>query len=211
MAGMQEKKGEDRRGLFLVVDGVDGCGKTSQATLLCESLGVPPTLHLREPGSTALGEGLRSLLLDPAQRIEPASEVLMFAAARRQMLEELVAPALDGGQDVVCERFHPSTFAYQAVAGELDDEQVLTLLRTWAGSPRPDLVLLLELDVAEAARRRGDATDRIEAKGLGYQRRVAEGYRRYAELDPSAVLIDGGGSVEQVHARILAEVERVRN
>lgn len=207
---MGEAEGENRRGTFFVVDGIDGCGKTSQAVLLCESLGAGAALHLREPGSTALGEGLRALLLDRQQRIEPAVEVLMFAAARRQMLEELVAPALARGEHVVCERFHPSTYAYQAVAGDLDGDQVLELLRTWAGAPRPDLVLLLEVDVAEAARRRGAATDRIEAKGLEYQRCVAQGYRRYAELDPAAVLVDGSGSAADVHARILEEVERVR-
>jgi dTMP kinase len=198
------------RGLFLVVDGIDGCGKSSQAGLLVERLGVEPGLHLREPGSTALGERLRGLLLGRELEIEPAVETLLFAAARRQMLDELVAPALARGATVVCERFHPSTFAYQAVAGELDESRVLELLHGWAGAPRPDLILLLDLEVELAARRRGAATDRIEAKGLEFQRRVAEGYRRYAELDPTVVLVDARGSREEVHARVLAEVRRVR-
>ncbi|MCL4158697.1 UNVERIFIED_CONTAM: hypothetical protein GTU68_000529, partial [Idotea baltica] len=113
---LEHREQERRRGLFLVVDGVDGCGKTTQAGLLAEHLGVDPGLHLREPGSTELGEALRALLLDHQYLIEPAVETLMFAAARRQMLDELVEPALAAGKTVVCERFHPSTFSYQAIA-----------------------------------------------------------------------------------------------
>ncbi len=211
MGAMLEHRNQERRGLFLVVDGVDGCGKTTQAGRLAERLGVEPELHLREPGSTALGEALRALLLDRRYQIEPAVETLMFAAARRQMLDELVEPALAAGKTVVCERFHPSTFAYQAVAGSLAPEAVMGLLQDWAGAPQPDMILLLDMDVDEAAKRRGAATDRIEAKGLDFQRRVAEGYRAYAELDPRAILIDGNQTPDVVHAAILQEVQRVRS
>ena len=197
------------RGRFIVIDGVDGCGKSTQAELLAQALGVPSRLHLREPGSTRVGERLRELLLSRELTLGPAVETLLFAAARRQMLDELVAPALARGEDVVCERFNPSTYAYQAVAGDLDEELVLGLLSTWANSPRPDLVLLLDLDVDEAAARRGAATDRIEDKGLEFQRRVAAGYRRYAEHFPEAVLIPASGSAEEVHAAVMAEVTRV--
>jgi dTMP kinase len=209
MGTMLEHRDQERRGLFLVVDGVDGCGKTTQAGLLANHLGVESQLHLREPGSTELGEALRALLLDHRFQIEPAVETLMFAAARRQMLEELVEPALAAGKTVVCERFHPSTFSYQAIAGSLEPDAVLELLREWAGAPVPDLILLLDIDVAKAAERRGAATDRIEAKGLEYQSRVAEGYRTYAELDPVAVLIDGDQDPSAVHSDILQEVQRV--
>jgi len=206
---MQESNAERRTGLFLVVDGVDGCGKTTQARRLADALGVPEELRLREPGSTAVGERLRELLLSREHHIEPAVETLLFAAARRQMLDELVAPALAAGRTVVCERFHPSTYAYQAVAGELEEEAVLGLLHGWAGDPVPDLLFLLDVDVEEAARRRGAASDRIEAKGVEFQRRVAEGYRRYAERDPAARLIDGSGSEDEVHERLIREVAHV--
>lgn len=194
-----------------MVDGVDGCGKTTQAARLADSLAVAPDLRLREPGSTTLGEGLRALLLSREYEIDAGVETLMFAAARRQMLTELVEPALCRGETVVCERFHPSTYAYQSVAGELDEDAVLGLLSGWAGTPKPDLILLLDLDVEEAARRRGAATDRIEAKGLEFQRRVAEGYRKYAQLDPLAVVIDGSASPDEVHKAMLQEVRRVQN
>ena len=131
-----------RRGFFVVLDGVDGCGKSTQAKLLVDSLGagdVDAPLHLREPGSTRAGEGIRRLLLSGEVELLPAAETLLFTAARRQMLEELVAPALAAGRDVVCERFHPSTFAYQAVGGGLDEDEVWTLLEGWAGRPVPDL------------------------------------------------------------------------
>ncbi len=203
----------DARGRFLVLDGIDGCGKSTQARLLVQGLTVPggeAPLHMREPGSTGAGERIRAILLETGVTLGAASEALLFAAARRQMLDELVRPAVDAGRDVVCERFHASTFAYQAVAGDLDEEEVLALLSTWAGRPSPDLIILLDIDVEEAALRRGAPSDRIEAKGLDFQRRVAQGYRRYAERDSSAVLVDGRGGAEEVHERVLVEVSHVR-
>ena len=192
------------RGRFLVIDGVDGCGKSTQAGLLAERLDA---LHLREPGSTAVGERVRALLLDRDLTMGAEVETLLFASARRQMLDELVEPALAGGRDVVCERFHPSTFAYQAVAGGLDPDAVLELLRTWAGTPEPDLLVVLETSVDRAAERRGEATDRIEDKGLRFQRRVAEGYRLYAELDARVRVVDGSRTVEEVAAEIAELVD----
>ena len=200
------------RGRFVVLDGIDGCGKSTQAARLVEAWrradALAPPLHLREPGSTALGERLRSLLLDPSLEISAAVETLLFAAARRAMLDELVEPALAAGRDVVCERFHPSTFAYQAVAGGVEGSGVLELLARWAGSPRPDLVILLDLPVVESLRRRAEGGDRIEARGRAFRARVAEGYRRYAELSPGVRVIDGRGSADEVAARVLAEVRR---
>jgi len=206
---MVEGEQQSARGRFFVVDGIDGCGKTTQAELLARELGVKEGLRLREPGSTPLGEELRRLLLHREWDIHPASEVLLFAAARRQLLEHVVRPALERGETVVCERFNPSTYAYQAVAGELDPEAVLRLLEGWCGEPAPDLILVLDLEVDEAAARRGEATDRIEAKGLDFQRRVAEGYRRYAAESPRAVRIEASGEVGAVHAAVMAEVARV--
>jgi dTMP kinase len=194
------------RGRFLILDGVDGCGKTTQAGLLATRLGA---LHLREPGSTSVGEKLRELLLDPEVSMGAGCETLLFAAARRQMLEEIVEPALATGKDVVCERYHSSTFAYQAVAGDLGEQEVLGLLRHWAGAPTPECVVILELDVDQAAARRAErgAEDRIEARGLEYQRRVAQGYRRYAELNDHVALVCATGTPEEVSLRVWSAVQ----
>ena len=202
-----------RRGRFIVLDGIDGCGKTTQARRLVERLaheGGAEPLHLREPGSTPVGEGLRALLLSREHALDPGTEALMLAASRRALLLDLVAPALEQGRDVVCERFHPSTFAYQAEAGGLDGDAVLELLRTWAGRPEPDLVVVIDADPRTAAARRGAATDRIEDKGLSFQERVARGYRRYAERVPGTVVVDGGRSADAVAEEIAREVSRVR-
>jgi dTMP kinase len=205
--------------MFVVLDGIDGCGKTTQATRLAKSLAAVTrreTLHLREPGSTRLGESLRAILLEPGRVLSPAVEALLFAAARRQMLDEVVVPALARGAQVVVERFHSSTFAYQGCAGGLGGEVVLDLLERFAGAPRPDLVLILDLpaEIANGRRSRENqsspraASDRIEGKGLEFQRRVAEGFRRYAKLAPNTRLLDASPSEDEVAEKVLAEVRR---
>jgi len=198
------------RGRFYVLDGLDGCGKSTQAARLVTALGSGaqgPVLHLREPGSTAAGERIRSLLLDPEPALAPAAQVLLFAAARRQMLEELVAPALAAGRDVVCERFHPSTVAYQGAALGVGEERVLALLEEWAGEPAPDLTVILDLDPDEARARRG-TRDRFEAERPDFHRKVAESYRRTAARSERAVLVSARGTPDEVAARILREVKR---
>lgn len=200
------------RAVFVVLDGVDGCGKSTQAKRLCEALAresaVPP-LHVREPGSTQVGEALRQILLSREHaHLTPRVETLLFAAARAQTLAELVAPALAAGRHVVCERFHPSTFAYQAVAGGLPEQLVLDLLREWAGSPRPDLEIVLDIAPEAASSRRRGSSDRIEDKGLEFQRRVAQGYRRYKELVPATIVLDGARAEDAVARDVLAEVQR---
>jgi dTMP kinase len=201
------------RGRFLVLDGVDGCGKSTQARLLVEALQrtrPAEPLHLREPGSTGGGERIRRVLLEPGVELSSATEALLFAAARRQMLDELVAPALAAGRDVVCERFHPATYAYQAHAGGLDEDELLELLDRWAGEPVPDRIWILDVDVEEAFRRRGEDRDRIESRGLDYQRRVAQGFRCYAARFENVRVLDAGGTVEEVFEEIWSEVRDAR-
>lgn len=212
---MSEPKHSERargeRPLFVVLDGVDGCGKTTQASRLVarlRSTSGRPVLHLREPGGAALSERLRELVLSRAFEIEAGVELLLFAAARRQMLRELVAPALERGEHVVCERFHASTFAYQAVAGGLPEADVLALLTRWASDPSPTHVIVIDVDPAAASLRRASASDRIEDKGLEFQRLVARGYRRYAELTRGVALVDGARSEAEVAEAIWREVRR---
>lgn len=195
---------------FLVLDGIDGCGKSTQAARLARRVAAEwggEVLTLREPGGTVAGERIRTLLLDPEPALAPHAQVLLFAAARRQMLEERVAPALARGAHVVCERFHASTFAYQGEAGGVGGQRVLELLRTWAGAPAPDLELILDLDPERAAPRRG-ASDRFESREADFHRRVAEGYRRYATQVERAVRVSAGGTEDEVAERIWKEVLR---
>lgn len=198
------------RGRFFVLDGVDGCGKSTQARALCERLArvrPQPPLHLREPGSTPAGERIREVVLDSKLALGAASQALLLAAARRQTLDELVTPALLQGRDVVCERFHPSTFAYQGIAGELGGELVLELLSAWAGRPEPDLVLLLDLPLERALERRAGG-DRFESEDEAFQRRVSDGYRMYAEGVAGTVVVPADGDVERVAERVWKEVQR---
>ncbi len=201
--------------VFAVLDGMDGCGKTTQAARLVEGLarlrgdGAQAPLHLREPGSTVAGERIRGLVLDPEVELGPGALALLFAAARRETLEQLVAPAIAQGRDVVIERFHASTFAYQGGAGVSDDD-LLELLHGWAGDPRPTVELVLEIapedSFARAMARDGGGSDRFESRGLEFQRRVAAGMHRYVERAPLAVGIDGHGTEDEVAARVLAAV-----
>jgi dTMP kinase len=198
------------RGRFLVLDGIDGSGKSTQAALLVESLRARgrEVVHLREPGSTAFGESVRVLLLAREQAIDPGAEALLFCAARRQMLLERVAPELARGAWIVCERFHGSTLAYQGVAGGVGFERVAGLLDAWAAEPRPDLVLVLDLAPSSVAARQKRVADRFEARGLAYQELVAKGFQLYAERGaaarPSTLAAAGRG--RRAHPR---EVDRV--
>ncbi len=201
----------ERLGRFIVLDGIDGCGKTTQAERLVAELereGRRPR-HVREPGTSRVAERIRALLLQPEMPITAKAETLLFAAARTQSLYEVVAPALRAGQDVVCERFHPSTYAYQAIAGGEDPERVRALLEEWAGDPAPDLVVVFDVEPESAAARRGGDRDRIELKGLAFQKEVARGYREWVALDPRAVLVDANRAPELVFADVWAEVARV--
>ncbi len=199
------------RSLFVVLDGIDGCGKSTQAERLTARLAQEsgrPVHHLREPGSTRIGEGVRALVLGREYAPTARVETLLFTAARAQTLAELVQPALARGEHVVCERFHPSTFAYQAVAGGLPEADVLDLLERWAGHPAPTHIVLLELSADAARARRAGATDRIEDHGLEFQRRVAAGYARYAELVPGVARVDAARAPEQVAEDVWQEVAR---
>jgi dTMP kinase len=138
------------------------------------------------------------VFLSRRHELSAGVEALLVTAARRQMLERVVGPAVAAGRDVVCERFHSSTVAYQGVAGELGVREVEALLDGWAPEPAPELVVVLDVDAEDAARRRGAARDRVEDRGLEYQARVAEGFRAYAHAHAHAVLVDGSRSPEDV-------------
>jgi dTMP kinase len=201
--------------LYVQVDGADGCGKSSQATALAEWLRsrACTVLHVREPGSTPVGEALRQLLLAPATgHLQPVTEALLFAAARAELVAQQIAPALARGECVVAERGYLSTLVYQALAADpgLEVDWVFDLTRRVHGPSLPDLVLVLDVaaDVA-AARRSNRRQDRIESRPFAYHERVRAGYQRAVALEPRARLVDANRPFDAVQADLRAAVARL--
>jgi dTMP kinase len=193
--------------VFITLEGIDRSGKTTQAAMLAEALG-PDTLLLREPGGTTAGERIRELIKDPGLELAPGTELLLFNAARAQLVNEVVSPALDEGRDVVCDRFIDSTVAYQGVARGLGVERVEQLAGLVVGTCVPDLTVLLRIEPERAFYRQTEIDDRFEAEGLDFQRQVAEAYEELARRHPERiVVVDAGGAPESVHAAVLGLVE----
>lgn len=187
---------------FIVLEGGEAVGKSTQAALLAEHLGAVLT---REPGGTAIGEALRRLLLDTSAGAPvPRAETLLLLAARAQHVAEVIEPALARGSDVVCDRYSGSTLAYQGYGRGLDLGE-LDQLDRWARADRaPDLVVLLDVPVDVARRRRqGGGGDRFEAEGDDFRERVRSGFCQLAAADPERWrVVDGSGGVDEVAAAV---------
>ena len=200
------------RGRFIVFEGGEGSGKSTQAAMLATHLGAALT---HEPGGTELGARLREVLLAPVEAPERAplddrAEALLMAADRAQHVAEVIEPALVAGRDVVCDRYIGSTIAYQGYGRRLDIDIVRAVSGWAAGGLWPDLVVLLVVPDDVAASRLGGASDRIEAAGDDFHGRVARGFAEQAEDEPDTwVVVDGSGSVDDVHERVLDAVEDV--
>jgi dTMP kinase len=194
--------------VFISFEGLDGCGKTTQAALLAETAaaGGREVVSVREPGGTAPGERIRSLLLDPGLRIDPWAEALLYAAARAQLVADVIRPALARGATVIADRFVDSSLAYQGCARGLGVDQVLEVNRVATSGLLPDRTVLLVLGTAEAAGRRGEP-DRIEAEGSSFHRRVAEGFDAAARRFPDRIaVVDASGTPEQFAERVRVAV-----
>ena len=195
-------------GLFLVFEGIDGCGKSTQARRLAEALakkGRDP-LHLREPGGTWLGEELRKLLLAPESRIGSLAEALLYMAARAQLVSERIASERKT-RVVLLERYYYSTVAYQGHGLQLDAARLEALGQWVIDGAEPDRVLLLDLDAREARGRIRRGEDRIEQRGEDFFARVRRGYLAQAATRPKLFrVIDASGTPDAVHARVLEAV-----
>lgn len=200
------------RGLFITVEGIDGCGKSTQARLIAAALEAAghDVLRLREPGGVKISERIRAILLDPANaEMGDVCELLLYEAARAQLVHQVIRPALAAGKTVVCDRFYDSTTAYQAFADGLDRNMVSQANELAVDGCRPDLTLVFDLPVEDALRRRSgrEAEDRLELKGLEFQERVAAGFRAVAADEPDRVkLIDAGESIAEVFSGVAAEL-----
>lgn len=195
--------------MFVTLEGVDGAGKSTQAKLLADALG-PETLLLREPGGTQAGERLREILKDAAVELTPRAELMLFCAARAELVERVIAPSLAAGKSVVCDRFVDSTVAYQGGARGIDPALVTALNEAAVGDCMPDRTILLRSDPKLAADRALDRcespiSDRFESEGAAFQERIGAEFDRIAASEPDRfVVVDAEGSVEEVHARVLA-------
>ncbi|WEF23073.1 dTMP kinase [Paracoccus sp. S3-43] len=196
--------------MFISFDGIDGCGKSTQARLLADALRAEgrAVVLTREPGGSPGAEEIRRLLVEGAgERWSAETECLLFTAARRDHLERTIRPALAEGKTVITDRFADSTRVYQGAArGDL--RAFVDRMHDLAIGVDPDLTFVIDLDPATALGRghaRGGAEDRFESLGLDFQRRLAQGFRALAQEFPTRVrLIDGSGGADEVAARVRA-------
>jgi dTMP kinase len=203
---------------FITFEGIEGCGKTTQIRLLADWLKSRqwPLTLTREPGGCPIADQIRAILLTPqSQALVPRAELLLYAAARAQHVDEVVRPALQAGRIVLCDRYTDATLAYQGGGRGLDRQLITELNLLASGGLTPDLTLLLDLPVeiglGRADRRNQQSAageGRFEQESLDFHRRVQDAYRHQAEAEPARFgLIDANGSVDQVRQRIVAAVE----
>lgn len=191
-------------GLFIVFEGGEGSGKSTQAAALAQRIGA---LLTRQPGGTALGGALRELLLDPANHhMAPKTEALLMAADRAQHEAELIGPTLEAGTHVVCDRYIGSSIAYQGVGRNLGVDEI-ERISMWAVHERvPDVVVLLDVSEATAMSRLDRPLDRVELAGPEFHEAIRAAYRRLAANDDRWVSVDGNSDIATVQERVWNEV-----
>jgi dTMP kinase len=209
------------KGVFITFEGIEGSGKSTQAVLLAKYL----TMHAkavtltREPGGTAAGDQIRKILLDPANKaLAPRAELLLYAAARAQHLEELIRPELKAGKIVLCDRFSDATLAYQGYGRGLDEEMIRALDGMVTAGLRPDLTVLLDIEAAAGlARARGrnssrglEAEARFENEELAFHERVRQGYLALAKQEPGRFrVIDAARTPEEIQSGIRKIIDEI--
>jgi dTMP kinase len=201
--------------LFITFEGPEGCGKTTQMHLLAPWLREQgfQVLTTREPGGTPIGDQIRTILLDPAQvEMHPATEFLLFSAARAQHVLQVIRPHLASGGVVLCDRFSDSSLAYQGYGHEQDLEQMNGISRYATGGLMPDVTLYLDVPVEVGLQRKlkgtGDVWDRMEQKEVSFHQRVRSGYLAMAAQEPARwIVVDATGDVEEVQAAVRKRIQ----
>jgi dTMP kinase len=199
-------------GTFLSLDGLDGCGKSTQSRLLVDWLRAQgrTVTTCADPGGTALGTLLRRILLAEKEQIGVAAEALLFMASRAQLVAEVIRPALERGEVVVSDRFLLANVVYQGHAGGLDPALLWEAGRLSTAGLDPDLTIVLDLPETLASARRERPADRVESRDADYHRRVREGFLTEAKRRPERIkVLDASQPVEQVQEQIRKEVARV--
>ncbi|HEV7918932.1 MAG TPA: dTMP kinase [Solirubrobacterales bacterium] len=189
-------------GVFISFEGIDRSGKSTQAALLAEALGERAIL-VREPGGTVLSERVREILKDPSVPLAPRAEALLFAAARADLVANVVRPALADGKIVIADRFVDSSLAYQGVARGLGVGEI-ERINEWATDDLlPDRTFLIEIDPQRAAARGVEENDRFEDEGIEFQRKIAGAYEMLADRAPQRIVrVDGDRDVQEVSADV---------
>ncbi|MCK4857792.1 MAG: dTMP kinase [candidate division Zixibacteria bacterium] len=196
----------NKPGIFITFEGIDGSGKSTQARLLYDLLtkrGYDLTF-LREPGGTKVSEHIRKILLDRKNdSISPQTELLLYLAARAEVVDKIIAPALAAGRIVVADRFYDSTFAYQVYGRGLPVRIVRTANKFASAALTPDLTFLVDLPVRAAQRRLHRAKDRLEAEGVRFQERVRRGFLQLAQAQPRRIkVLNGGKRIEDIFTQV---------
>lgn len=202
---------EKLSGKFIVLDGPDGCGKTTQIELLVNWLkekGVD-VVTFREPGGTTIGEKIRQILLNPEHiAISTRAEVMLYMAARAQLWQEKIAPALQQNKCVLLDRWLSSTCAYQGCAGGFGADKVIKIAEDCLERPWPDLTIILDVNPEIGLARLQREFDRIEQKGDGYHQRVREGFLKLVQKQKNFFVVDASGNIETVHKKVIEIVEK---
>ena len=202
------------KGLFIVMEGPDGSGKTTQINLLEQYLKEAgyECLITREPGGTVIGEEVRELILNPEYKeMSPVTEMLLYAASRAQLVHEVIGPALEAGRIVISDRFVDSSIVYQGIARNLGISTVAAVNAPGIGIYRPDGIFFIDLSEAEGIRRKKNQKklDRMEQESIDYHHLVSEGYRKVLAERPEVIKIDGGKDIDVIQKKIRNHVDEL--
>ena len=202
------------KGLFIVMEGPDGSGKTTQINLLEQYLKEAgyECLITREPGGTVIGEEVRELILNPEYKeMSPVTEMLLYAASRAQLVHEVIGPALEAGRIVISDRFVDLSIVYQGIARNLGISTVAAVNAPGIGIYRPDGIFFIDLSEAEGIRRKKNQKklDRMEQESIDFHHLVSEGYRKVLAERPEVIKIDGGKDIDVIQKKIRNHVDEL--